>query len=150
MAGITLQEIPYKATSQAVADTISGQIQVYPPNLVSAIPFIASGRLRPLAVTSLKRATSLPDIPAVSETVPGYDATTGVYGILAPAKTPAAVIERLHREIAAVARDPAFRDKMVAGGAEVVGSSPQQYAAFLKAENAKWGKLFKQLGIVPE
>lgn len=150
MAGINLQEIPYKATSQAVADTIGGQIEIYPPNLVSAFPMINSGRLRPLAVTSLKRATSLPKIPAVSETVPGYDATTGVYGILAPLKTPPAVIERLAREIVAVSREAGFREKMVTGGAEVVGGTPQEYATFLQSERAKWGRLFKQLAISPQ
>ncbi len=150
MAGINLQEIPYKATSQAVADTIGGQIEIYPPNLVSAFPMINSGRLRPLAVTSLKRATSLPNIPAVSETVPGYDATTGVYGILAPLKTPPAVVERLAREIVAVSREAGFREKMITGGAEVVGGTPQEYVAFLQSERAKWGRLFKQLAISPQ
>ncbi|MBI3067766.1 MAG: tripartite tricarboxylate transporter substrate binding protein, partial [Betaproteobacteria bacterium] len=85
MAGIDLQEIPYKASSQAVADTMGGQIEIYPPNLVSAIPMLKSGRLRPLAVTGAKRSPILPDVPAVSEVVPGYDARTGVYGILVPA-----------------------------------------------------------------
>ena len=150
MAGVNLQEIPYKATSQAVADTIGGQIEIYPPNLVSAFPLLNSGRLRALAVTSARRSSSLPDVPAVSETVPGYDATTGVYGILVPDKTPPAVVERLSREIVAAARQPAFRDKMIAGGAEVVAGTPQEYAAFLKRENLKWGKLFKQLGILAQ
>ena len=150
MAGVNLQEIPYKATSQAVADTIGGQIEIYPPNLVSAFPLLNSGRLRALAVTSAKRSTSLPDVPAVSETLPGYDATTGVYGILVPDKTPAVVIDRLSREIVASARQAAFRDKMITGGADVVAGTPQEYTAFLKSENLKWGALFKQLGISPQ
>lgn len=150
MAGINLQEIPYKNTSQAVADTMGGQIEIYPPNLVSALPMLKTGRLRPVAVTSAKRSPILPDVPAVSEAVPGYDATTGVYGILVPVKTPGPVIDRLHREIAEVARSPAFKGEIEKRGGEVVGSSPQEYAAYLKAQGDKWGKLFAQLGIRPQ
>lgn len=150
MARIDMQEIPYKATSQAVADVMGGQTQVYPPNLVSAIPMLKSGRLRPIAVTSAKRAAALPDIPAVSETVPGYDASTGVYGILVPAKTSKAIIARLHREIADIARTADFREQIESRGGLVVGGTPTEYAAFLDAEKEKWGKLFAQLGIMPQ
>jgi tripartite-type tricarboxylate transporter receptor subunit TctC len=150
MANIDMLEIPYKATSQAVADAMGGQIHVYPPNLVSAIPMLKSGRLRPLAVTSAKRAVALPDIPSVSETVPGYDASTGVYGILVPVKTPRAVVARLHREIEAVTRTAEFKDPIESRGGQVVGSTPKEYDAFLDNEKAKWGKLFDHLGIKPQ
>lgn len=150
MAAINLQEIPYKATSQAVADTMGGQIEIYPPNLVSAIPMLKTGRLRALAVTSAKRSPILPDVPAVSEAVPGYDATTGVYGILVPVKTPDVIIERLHRALAEVTRSPSFKEDMEKRGGEALGSSPQEYAAYLKREHDKWGRLFAQLGIKPE
>ena len=150
MAGIQMQEIPYKATSQAVADTMGGQIEVYPPNLVSAIPLLKTGKLRPLAVTSAKRASSLPDIPAVSETVPGYDATTGVYGILVPVKTPKALVDRLYREIAAVAKSERFKKEIETRGGEVVGSSAREYAAYLTQQETKWRRLFKQLDITPQ
>lgn len=150
MAKIDMQEIPYKATSQAVADVMGGQIQVYPPNLVSAIPMLKTGRLRPLAVTSAKRAAALPDIPAVSETIPGYDASTGVYGILVPAKTAAPIISRLHHEIADVAKTADFKEQIESRGGIVEGGTPKEYDAFLDAEKAKWGKLFTQLGIKPQ
>lgn len=150
MAGIALQEIPYKATSQAVTDTMSGQIQVYPPNIVSSFPMLKSGRLRALAVTSVKRSPALPDIPAVSELVPGYDATTGVYGILVPARTPKTVIERLEKAIGEVSRNPAYRNRLQAEGAEVVGSTAREYGAYLNAQRDKWGKLLSRLGIKPE
>lgn len=150
MAKIDMQEIPYKATSQAVADVMGGQIQVYPPNLVSAIPMLKSGRLRPLAVTSAKRAAALPDIPSVSETVPGYDASTGVYGILVPVKTPQAIISRLHKEIADVSRTADFKDQVESRGGQVVGSTPKEYNAFLDNEKEKWGRLFTDLGIKPQ
>jgi len=150
MAKIDMQEIPYKATSQAVADVMGGQIQVYPPNLVSAIPMLKSGRLRPIAVTSAKRAAALPDIPSVSETVPGYDASTGVYGILVPVKTSQAIIARLHKEIADIARTADFKNQVESRGGQVVGSTPKEYNTFLDNEKAKWGKLFAQLGIKPQ
>lgn len=150
MANIELQEIPYKATSQAVADTMGGQIEIYPPNLVSAIPMLKTGRLRPLAVTSAKRSSILPDVPAVSEAVPGYDATTGVYGILVPVKTPKAVIDLLYRAIAEVSRTPSFKDEIEKRGGEVVGGSPHDYAAYLNREREKWGRLFTQLAITPQ
>ncbi len=150
MAKTDMQEIPYKATSQAVADVMGGQIQVYPPNLVSAIPMLKTGRLRPLAVTSAKRAAALPDIPAVSETIPGYDASTGVYGILVAAKTPNSIISRLHKEIADVAQTADFKSQIETKGGIVVGGTPKEYDAFLDTEKVKWGKLFTQLGIKPQ
>jgi tripartite-type tricarboxylate transporter receptor subunit TctC len=150
MAAIDMREIPYKATSQAVADTMGGQIDVYPPNIVSAFPMLKSGRLRALAVTSAKRSPSMPDVPAVSEFVPGYDATTGVYGILVPLRTPRAVIERLEKAIADVSTHPAYRERLQSEGAEVVGSSAREYAAYLDAQQRRWATLFMKLGIKPE
>lgn len=150
MAGIDIQEIPYKATSQAVTDTMAGQIDVYPPNIVSAIRMLKTGRLRPLAVTSVKRSSALPDIPAVAEFVRGYDATTGIYGILVPKGTPKAILSRLNRAIVTVTREPDFKGRLERSGGEVIGSSPQEYATYLAAQRTKWGGLFKQLGIKPE
>ena len=111
---------------------------------------LKTGRLRPLAVTSSKRAAALPDIPAVSETIPGYDASTGVYGILVPVKTPAAIVKRLHREIADISRTADFKEQIESRGGIVVGGTPREYDAFLNAEREKWGKLFGQLGVRPE
>jgi tripartite-type tricarboxylate transporter receptor subunit TctC len=150
MAGVDMREIPYKATSQAVADTMGGQIDVYPPNIVSAFPMLKTGRLRPLAVTSAKRSPAMPDVPAVSEVVPGYDATTGVYGILVPLKTPRNVIERLEKAIAEVSKQPAYRDRLQSEGAEVVGSTAREYAVYLDAQQKRWTTLFNKLGIKPE
>lgn len=150
MAGVEMQEIPYKATSQAVVDTMSGQIQIYPPNIVSSFPMLKTGRLRALAVTSARRSPSLPDVPAVSEFVPGYDATTGVYGILVPARTPGAVIRRLEKAIAESSANPVFRERLQAEGAEVVGSTAHEYRNYLDAQRDKWSKLFARLGIRPE
>jgi tripartite-type tricarboxylate transporter receptor subunit TctC len=150
MARIDMLEVPYKATSQAVADVMGGQIEVYPPNLVSALPILKTGRLRPLAVTSAKRAASLPDIPSVSEAIPGYDASTGVYGILVPAKTPKSIITLLHKEIAGIAQTADFKHQIESRGGIVDGGTPAEYDAFLDKERAKWGKLFAELGIKPQ
>ncbi len=150
MAGIELQEIPYKSTSQAVTDLISGEIPIYPPSLVSAIPLMKSGRIRPLAVTGPKRASIAPDIPTVAETLPGYDAATGVYGLMVPAQTPKAIIDKLHRETVAVLQTPEFRDKMLAQGVDLVGSTPAEYAEYLRASGQKWKALFARIGVGPQ
>jgi len=150
MAGIDLQEIPYKATSQAVADTMAGQIEIYPPNIVSAFPMLKTGRLRALAVTSAKRSQALPDVPAVSEAVPGYDATTGIYGILVPLATPKPIVARLSRAIINVAKSGDFKERMLRDGGEVVGTTPEQYGAYLAQQRDKWGRLFNRLGIKPD
>lgn len=150
MADIDMQEIPYKATSQAVTDTMSGQIQVYPPNIVSAIPMLRSGRLRPLAVTSAKRAPALPDVPAVSEFVPGYDATTGIYGILVPTGTPADRVATLEKALIEVARDPRFKNKLEGDGGLVVGGTGKEYGEYIEAQRVKWKNLFDKVGVVPQ
>lgn len=150
MAGIELQEIPYKSTSQAVTDLISGEIPIYPPSLVSAIPLIKSGRIRALAVTGLKRSTVAPDIPTVAETIPGYDAATGVYGLMVPAQTPRVIVDRLYRETIAVLKTPEFRDKMLAQGVDLVGSTPAEYADYLRASGQKWKTLFTRIGVGPQ
>jgi tripartite-type tricarboxylate transporter receptor subunit TctC len=150
MANIDMREIPYKATSQAVIDTMSGQIDVYPPNIVSAFPMLKNGQMRPLAVTSAKRAPALPDVPAVGEFLPGYDAVTGIYGILAPVKTPQAVIARLEKAIQDASKNPVYRDRLQADGAVVVGSTAKEYSAYLQTQQQKWSALFSRLGIKPE
>jgi tripartite-type tricarboxylate transporter receptor subunit TctC len=150
MAGVDLQEIPYKSTSQAVTDLMSGEIPIYPPSLVSALPLIKSGRIRALAVTGSKRSSVAPDIPTVAETLPGYDAATGVYGLMVPAQTPKAVVDKLHRETVAVLKTPEFREKMLAQGVDLVGSTPAEYAAYLKASGEKWKLLFARIGVGPQ
>ena len=150
MGGIDLQEIPYKSTSQAVTDLMSGEIPIYPPSLVSAIPLIKSGRMRALAVTGLKRSSIAPEIPTVAETLPGYDAATGVYGLMVPAQTPKAIVEKLYGETIAILKTPEFRDKMQTLGVDLVGSTPAEYAEYLKASGQKWKTLFGRIGVGPQ
>jgi tripartite-type tricarboxylate transporter receptor subunit TctC len=117
---------------------------------VSAIPLIKSGRIRALAVTGLKRSSVAPEIPTVAETIPGYDAATGVYGLMVPAKTPKFIVDRLYRETVAVLKTPEFRDKMQAQGVDLVGSTPAEYADYLKASGEKWKTLFARIGVGPQ
>ena len=150
MAGIELQEIPYKSTSQAVTDLMSGEIPIYPPSLVSAIPLMKSGRIRPLAVTGPKRSSIALEIPTVAETLPGYDAATGVYGLMVPAQTPKVIIDRLYRETLAVIKSPDFRERMQSQGVDLVGSTPAEYADYLRASGLKWKALFARIGVGPQ
>ncbi|MEO8442990.1 MAG: tripartite tricarboxylate transporter substrate-binding protein, partial [Betaproteobacteria bacterium] len=98
----------------------------------------------------LKRSSVAPDIPTVAETIPGYDAATGVYGLMVPAPTPKAIVDRLYRETVAVLKTPEFRDKMLAQGVDLVGSTPAEYATYLKASGEKWKALFTRIGVGPQ
>lgn len=145
--GIRMVHVPYKGMGAAYPDLIAGHTQVALGSIISAQPHIRSGRLTGIAVTSPQRAKSSPDIPTVAESgVSGY-AVTNWYGVLAPAKTPHPVVERLHREIAAALRQPDLAKRFAADGAEAIGNTPQEFAAHIKAESRKWSKVVKDTGI---
>ena len=101
-------------------------------------------------VTGPKRSSIAPDIPTVAETIPGYDAATGVYGLMVPAKTPKPVVDRLYRETIAVLSTPDFRERMQSQGVDLVGSTPAEYAEYLKASGQKWKTLFARIGVGPQ
>jgi tripartite-type tricarboxylate transporter receptor subunit TctC len=150
MAGIDMVHIPYKGTAPGVVDVLAGQVLVMAPNLLTALPHIKSGRLRALAVTSARRSAALPEVPTVAEAgLPGYDSTQW-YGVLAPAGTPREIVARLHGEIARALRDAEVGKRLAADGAEPVGSSPEEFAAFIKSESEKWSRVAKAAGIQPE
>jgi len=150
MAGIDMVHIPYKGTAPGVVDLLAGQVLVMAPNLLTALPHVKSGRLRALAVTSAKRNEALPDVPTVAESgLAGYDSTQW-YGVLAPAGTPRDIVARLHDEIVRALRDPEVGKRLAADGAEAVGSSPQEFAAFIKSETEKWAKVATAAGIKAE
>ena len=142
MADITLTHIPYKGSGPATVDLLAGQVQLSMPNVLTALPHIKGGKLRGLGVTSGKRATGLPDIPAIAETSPGYEAIQW-YGILAPAGTTRDIVGKLQAEIARILVLPEVRDRLAADGADAVGSRPDEFAAYIRAELAKWGKVVK-------
>ena len=150
MAGIDMVHIPYKGTAPGVVDLLAGQVLVMAPNLLTALPHIKAGKLRALAVTSVRRSEGLPDVPTVAESgLAGYDSTQW-YGVLAPAGTPKEIVARLHEAIVHALRDPEVGKRLAADGAEAVGSGPEEFAAFIKSETEKWARVATAAGIKPE
>ena len=150
MAKIDMVHVPYKGNAPAFTDVIGGQVSLIFPTMPSAMPFIKSGKLRPIAVTSAKRSPVAPDIPTIAESgLPGYEATSW-YGILAPARTPPQIVARLHEVLVSVIGAPDMKDKLAAQGLEPVGNTPQQFAAVIKSEIVKWTKVVKAAGAKPE
>lgn len=150
MAGVSIEEIPYKSSGQAVTDTISGQVALNAPGLAQGIPHTKGGKVVALGITGSKRAPGAPDIPTLAEQgVPGYEAY-GWHGIFAPAKAPPAVAAFLTREMIAILGTPDMREKFGAQGAELVASESAPFVEFLRRDLDKWHKLFAQLGIKPE
>lgn len=150
MAGVSIEEIPYKSSGQAVTDTISGQVALNAPGLAQGLPHTKGGKVVALGITGSKRAPGAPDIPTLAEQgVPGYEAY-GWHGIFAPAKAPPAVAAFLTREMIAILNTPEMREKFGAQGAELVASESAPFVEFLRRDLDKWQKLFAQLGIKPE
>ncbi len=150
MTGLKMVHVPYKGSGPGVTDLVAGHVPLMMPNMLSALPHIKSGRLRALGVTSAKRASRASDIPTLAEAgVPGYEAVQW-YGVLAPAGTPRAIITRLHAEVVRVLGQPDIKERFLSDGAEPVGSSPEEFAAFIRAETAKWAQVIKDAGLRPE
>ena len=145
--GTRMTHIPYKGIGAAYPDLLGGNIQLIFASIISAQPHIKAQRIRALAVTGPKRASSSPELPTVAEAgVPGY-AVTQWYAVFAPAGTPKAVVDRLYRDIVKVLQLSEVTMRMTADGAESVGSTPQQLAAHVKTERDKWAKVIKETGI---
>lgn len=147
MTGTDMVHVPYKGGGAAMPALLGGQVQLMFSTTVTAMPHVRSGKLRAIAVTSGKRWPSLPDIPTIAESgVPGYDHTPW-NGFLAPAKTPRAIITRLNDEAAKVLHTAETRALFTNEGAEPVGNKPEEFAAIIKSETAKWTKVVKAAGI---
>ena len=145
-AGIDLVHIPYKGAAPATTDVMAGQIQLSFASTPGSIPVVKSGKVRALAVTSAKRIAKLPDVPTVTEAaLPGYEASVW-YGVVAPARTPREIVQRLNTEIARIVAEPAHREKMVAADFEPTTSTPAEFAAFIRSETVKWAKVVKASG----
>jgi len=144
-AGIEMVHIPYKGAVLATSDVISGAIQVTFASTPGAMPHVKTGKLKALSITSAKRATALPDLPTVAETLPGFEATVW-YGIVAPAGTPRAIVTRLNRDISTIAKNPAMRDRMIASDYEPAVGTPKEFGAYIKSEIVKWGRAVKISG----
>lgn len=150
MAGIELVHVPYRGAAPAMIDLVGGQVSMNFNQPPSTLPHVASGRIRMLATSGARRVATLPDVPTLAEAgVPGYDATSW-QGLLVPAGTPSAIVERLHKEIDAALRSPEMRERLVAEGSEAVPMQPQAFGKFIVAEIAKWAKVVKDAGLKPE
>ena len=146
MTGADLVHVPYKGAGPALIDLISGQVQVMCTSPLPSMPHVKSGKLRALAMTGPKRASFAPDVPAVAETLPGYQ-TTLWYALYAPAGTPQAIVRRVHDETLKVLRVKEFTQQLESQGAEPVGNSPQELQKFVQSEIAQWTRLVKQTKI---
>jgi tripartite-type tricarboxylate transporter receptor subunit TctC len=144
--GTQMVHVPYKGMGAAYSDLVGGHVRLSFPTVISSLPHVKAGRLRALAVTPAKRAAALPDVPTLSETGV-HVVVTNWYGLIAPRKTPAAIIERVSAETAKAMQLPDVMKRLVAEGSEAVGSSPQAFAAHIRAEHEKWAKVIKQAGI---
>lgn len=143
LAGIELTHIPYKGTGTLMPDLIAGRVPMIINPVLSVINQVNAGRLRLIAVTSAKRMSAMPDVPTVAESVPGYEAMSW-YAMLAPAKTPAAVIQKIQIETARALKSPEIIESLIKAGADPLGNTAVEADAFLRAEIARWGRVIKQ------
>jgi tripartite-type tricarboxylate transporter receptor subunit TctC len=142
--------VPYKGAAAALTDLLSAQVHLAfnPPAVV--LPHVKSGRLRALGVTSTKRSVFAPELPTIAEAgVSGYE-SIGWYAVLAPARTPAAIIARLHLELTHAIANKEVRERFAANGIEAFGTTPEQFAAYLRDEYLKWGKVVGAAGVKGE
>ncbi|AJG23314.1 tripartite tricarboxylate transporter substrate binding protein [Cupriavidus basilensis] len=145
-ANVSMQHVPYKGSSPALTDLMGGQIQLMFDSMPSAMPFIKAGKLRAVAVTTLKRARALPDVPTVAESgLPGFNISTW-YGLWAPRATPAPIVEKLAAHAAQALRQPDVQRQYADMGAEPVGSSPAEFARYTEAEGKKWAEIVRKSG----
>jgi tripartite-type tricarboxylate transporter receptor subunit TctC len=149
MAGVDLVHIPYRGQGPALTDLLGGDVQVLFATAPGTIDYIRTGRLRALAVTSAARAELLPELPAVADFVPGYEASQW-YGLSAPRNTPAEIVGRLNTEINAAIADPAMKARLAAIGGEPLPGSPAKFGKLIADETEKWAKVVRAAGIKPE
>jgi tripartite-type tricarboxylate transporter receptor subunit TctC len=147
MTGTDILHVPYKGSGQALPDLMAGRVSMMFENAPGAVPHIKAGKLRALAVTGLKRAAALPELPTVAESgVPGYESLSWS-GLAAPAGTPAEAVQRINRDTVAILATPEMRAKLAEQGADAVGGPPEHFAAHIRAERDKWSRLIKERGI---
>jgi tripartite-type tricarboxylate transporter receptor subunit TctC len=139
--------VPYRGAPPALTDLISGQVQVMFGTMLASVPQIRVGRIRAVALTGPRRSVALPEVPTFAEAgFPGYDASSW-NGILVPTGTPRAIIDKLHRELARILRDPGVLDRLVNDGPVPIGNTPEEFAAVIKSEQAKWGKVVREANV---
>jgi len=146
MAGVDIRHIPYRGTAPAVTDIISGQIHAMFANALTARPQVESGKVRALGISGPKRIAAMPDVPPVSDTLQGYEAMQW-YGLVAPAKTPPAIIMRIHAAAILALKTDEMKEKLAQDGAEPEGTTPESFAALIKSELQKWAKVAREANI---
>ena len=150
LAGLKMSHVPYKGAGPGVIDVMAGHVPLMSPTIFAALPHVKSGRLRGLGVTTAKRAFGAPDIPTIAEAgVPGYEASNW-FGVSAPAATPREITQLLSAAIARVLQQAEIRARIATDGAEPVGTTPDEFSAFVRSETVKWGKVARRAGIEPE
>ena len=148
--GTKMLHVPFKGMGAAYADLVGGRVPVSFPTIISSIPHITAGRLRALAVTPAKRVQALPNMPTMAEAgIPGV-VVVNWYGLIAPPKTPKPIVDRIGAEVAKAMHSPEMGQRLLAEGSEAVGSSPQEFAAHIRSEQALWSRVIKQAGIKAE
>jgi len=150
MAGLTMLHVPYKGSAPAISDLLAGNVTMAIDNMPPYLPQVRAGKLRALAVASPIRAKAAPDIPTIAESgLPGY-AVSAWKGLMAPAGTPAAIIERLHQAVVRSLANPELQQRMLEAGAEPVGNTPAQFGAFIENDTRQWAALVKSIGLTLE
>jgi tripartite-type tricarboxylate transporter receptor subunit TctC len=147
MSGARFTHVIYKGSAPSIADLLSGQVDFTMDSLVQILPLIKSGKLKPLAVLGAKRSPLLPNVPTVAESgVPGYEFTNW-FGLVAPAQTPKAVVQKIHADVSRVLQSPELRAELEGMGAEVINNSPDQFADQLRQDTQKWGEVVRKANI---
>ena len=146
MAGVDILHVPYKGGAPALNDLMGGQVSMIIENMPQLLPQVRSGRIRALAVTSRQRSAALPDLPAVAEILPGYEATTW-FGLLAPAGTPQDIVRKVQTDVAKAVALPDVKERLAGLGAEVIGSTPEAFSVHLRSELIRFAKVIKDAGI---
>jgi tripartite-type tricarboxylate transporter receptor subunit TctC len=150
MTKTDLVHVPYKGLGPALTDLIGGRLELIISTMASALPQMKAGKLRPLAVTTARRSSFFPEVPTMNEAgVKGYEFSTW-YGLLVPAGTPQAIVDRLNREAVKAVASPAVIEQFSGQGLEPAASSPQEFGAYLRSEVSKWGRVIKASGATPE
>jgi tripartite-type tricarboxylate transporter receptor subunit TctC len=150
MAKLKMVHIPYKGTGPAMIDMVAGQVATMAATILTGMPQIRAGRLRPLGITSAARSPIVPDLPTVAEAgLPGYESVQW-YGMLAPARTPRDIITRLHGEATRVLQQPEIKARFAGDGADPVGNTPEEFTRYIQSELTKWAKVARDAGIQPE
>ncbi len=145
-SGVRMTHVPYKGAAPALVDAVGGHVQLMQTSIIVVKPHTASGRLRAIAVTTARRTAAMPEVPTIGETIAGYEVLNW-WGLMAPAKTPAGVIERLNTEVAKVMAKSANHERLSGEGVEAASGTPMEFAAMLRNEIAKWGRVGKEVGL---